>query len=118
VGEFEEAAQPGFLEFGEALEVLEAFHPADHGGQRDAQDLPEAVALGLAVAGIGKELKCFHAGWKSCGIWFIAGGFASHSPRSNQASVSYKCVLHQYEVAPKSRRITATRHSVAAASSP
>ena len=33
MGEFEEAAEQEFLEFGEAFEIVETFHPADHGGE-------------------------------------------------------------------------------------
>ncbi len=49
---FEETAEPKFLEFGEAFEIVEAFHPADHGGESDEDDLAKIVAFGLAGARI------------------------------------------------------------------
>jgi len=50
VGQLEPLSQPLLALLGEAFEVLEVVHPADHGSQRDEQHLAEVVPLGAAVA--------------------------------------------------------------------
>lgn len=67
VGEFEEFAQPGLLEFGEARHIIEAFALADDGSESHEDDLAKVVSFVTAFARIRQLTKRLNAFGKPTG---------------------------------------------------